>query len=134
MPELTAKRKLTAILYADVAGYSRLTGQDEIGTHKRVMEILDLASQTIQKRDGTVLRYAGDAILAEFPSVVSAVDTAVMIQCRLNDQNQNVEDDSKIQIRIGVNLGEVLQDRNEIYGDGVNLAARLEAAAHPGGV
>ena len=134
MSDQTAKRKLTAILYADVAGYSRLTGQDEIGTHRRVMGILDSASETIQKRDGTVLRYAGDAILAEFPSVVAAVETAVMIQCQLSDQNQDVEGDSKIQIRIGVNLGEVLQDRNEIYGDGVNLAARLEAAAYPGGV
>ena len=134
MQERVTTRKLTAILYADVAGYSRLTGQDEVGTHQRVMEILDFASDTIKKGDGTVLRYAGDAILAEFPSVVSAVETAVMVQTELAQQNQNIEDDSKAQIRIGVNLGEVLEDRNEIYGDGVNLAARLEAAAHPGGV
>jgi adenylate cyclase len=134
MQEHVTRRKLTAILYADVAGYSRLTRQDEVGTHRRVMEILDFASDTIRKRNGTVLRYAGDAILAEFSSVVSAVETAVVVQSELAQQNQNVEDDSKTQIRIGVNLGEVLADRNEIYGDGVNLAARLEAAAHPGGV
>jgi adenylate cyclase len=134
MPEHVTKRKLTTILYADVAGYSRLTGQDEVGTHRRVMEILDFVSDSIKKGDGTVLRYAGDAILAEFPSVVSALETAVMVQSELAQQNQDVEDESKTQIRIGVNLGEVLEDRNEIYGDGVNLAARLEAAAHPGGV
>ena len=134
MLEQTTKRKLTTILYADVVGYSRLTGQDEAGTHQRVMEILDFVSDAIRGKNGIVLRYAGDAILAEFSSVVSAVETAVTVQSELDRQNLSVEDDYKAQIRIGINLGEVLEDRNEIYGDGVNLAARLEAAAHPGGV
>ena len=134
MAEQTSKHKLTAILYADVAGYSRLTGQDEMGTHKRVMEILDYASDSIKQREGTVLRYSGDAILAEFSSVLNIVETAVEIQNGLADRNTNLSEDDKVQIRIGLNIGEVLQDRGEIYGDGVNLAARLEAAAEPGGI
>ena len=126
--------KLTAILYADVAGYSRLTGQDEMGTHKRVMETLDFASESITQRDGTVLRYAGDAILAEFSSVLKLVQTAIKIQKELELRNTDFAAEDRVQIRIGLNVGEVLQDRGEIYGDGVNLAARLEAAAVPGGV
>ena len=128
------RHKLTAVLYADVAGYSRLTSRDEAGTHKRVMELLDCASNAITEADGTVLRYAGDAILAEFSSVLKLVSTAVNIQKSIADKNAEIEDDDKVQIRIGLNIGEVLQDRGEIYGDGVNLAARLEAAAAPGGI
>ena len=84
LPEdpLTIRRKLTSILYADVAGYSRLTGDDELGTHQRVMSSLDRASETIDKAGGNVLRYAGDAILAEFGSVVACVNAAVAIQQR----------------------------------------------------
>jgi adenylate cyclase len=134
MSEQSSKHKLTAILYADVAGYSRLTSQDEIGTHKRVMEVLDYASESIKQGGGTVLRYAGDAILAEFPSVLKIVETAVGIQRELGRRNTEIPADDKVQIRIGLNLGEVLQDRGEIFGDGVNLAARLEAAAEPGGL
>ncbi len=134
MSEQTAIRKLTAILYADVAGYSRLTGGDELGTHQKVMDTLDFATESIKSGDGTVLRYAGDAILAEFSSVVAAVNAAVTIQIELGKRNESVPEDNKVAIRIGVNLGEVLQDRGEIYGDGVNLAARLESAAQPGGI
>ena len=134
MSEPTATRKLTAILYADVAGYSRLTGNDELGTHRKVMGILDVATETIDSNGGTVLRYAGDAILAEFSSVVAAVDVAARIQGELHRRNSAIPDDNKVQIRIGINLGEVLQDRGEIYGEGVNLAARLEASATPGGL
>ena len=134
MPEQVSKHKLTAILYADVAGYSRLTGQDEMGTHKRVMEVLDYASESIKKGEGAVLRYAGDAILADFSSVLKIVETAVEIQRELENRNAEFSTDEKVQIRIGLNIGEVLQDRGEIYGDGVNLAARLEAAAEPGGI
>ncbi|MDA9982721.1 adenylate/guanylate cyclase domain-containing protein [Gammaproteobacteria bacterium] len=134
MSEQTAIRKLTAILYADVVGYSRLTGGDELGTHRKVMDAMDFATESINSAGGTVLRYAGDAILAEFSSVVAAVDAGVTIQTELDGRNESVPDDSKVQIRIGVNLGEVLQDRGEIYGDGVNLAARLESAAQPGGI
>lgn len=134
MPDQTPTRKLTAILYADVVGYSRLTGKDELGTHQRVMGVLDQASAAITDGGGKVLRYAGDAILAEFPSVVGAVETAVGIQNSIAERNTNLDDGERVEIRIGVNLGEVLQDRDEIYGEGVNLAARLEAAAKPGGL
>jgi adenylate cyclase len=134
MAEKFSNHKLTAILYADVAGYSRLTGKDEMGTHKRVMETLDYASEAIKQADGTVLRYAGDAILAEFSSVLKLVQTAVKIQTELESRNTEFSAEDKIQIRIGLNIGEVLEDRGEIYGDGVNLAARLEAAAEPGGI
>jgi adenylate cyclase len=134
MSEHTATRKLTTILYADVAGYSRLTGNDELGTHRKLMDTLDFATETIGSNGGTVLRYAGDAILAEFSSVVAAVDVAARIQGELHRKNIAIPDDDKVQIRIGINLGEVLQDRGEIYGEGVNLAARLEASAQPGGL
>lgn len=134
MTETTINHKLTAVLYADVVGYSRLTRQDEMGSHQQVMAVLDYASDTIKKNDGVVLRYAGDAILAEFQSMVAATMAAVSIQNELFARNLDEADHEKVQIRIGLNLGEVMQDRGEIFGDGVNLAARLEAAASPGGV
>jgi len=127
-------RKLAAILYADVAGYSRLTGGDEEGTHRKVMAVLDYTSDAISSSDGTVLRYAGDAILAEFSSAIAAVNTALAIQSKLASQNVSIADDEKVQIRIGINIGDVIQDRGEVFGDGVNLAARLEAAAPAGGI
>jgi len=127
-------RKLTAILYADIAGYSRLTGNDEEGTHHTVMNILDYASSTIKTSGGSVLRYAGDAILAEFSSAVTAASTAINIQNELAMRNQAIDHDKKVLIRIGINIGDVIVDRGEVFGDGVNLAARLEAAAQPGGL
>jgi len=130
----TIKRKLTTILYADVVGYSRLTGNDELGTHRVVMEVLDYANKTIEEMGGSVLRYAGDAILAEFSSVVSCVSAAIAVQTELFSRNQNIFKDQQVLIRIGINLGEVIEDRGEIYGDGVNVAARLESLAPPGGV
>jgi adenylate cyclase len=134
MDSQTATRKLAAIFYADVAGYSRLTGNDEIGTHTKVMAALDFASESIESGGGSVVNTAGDAILAEFSSVVAAVNTAVAIQTELEQRNQGVPPDNQVKIRIGINLGEVLEDRGEIFGDGVNIAARLESVASPGGV
>jgi adenylate cyclase len=134
MSDQTFTRKLTAIVYADVAGYSRLTGNDEEGTHRRVMEILDIASRKITDSGGTVLRYAGDAILAEYASVVTAVSASIDIQIELANKNVGIPDDRKVQIRIGVNVGDVIEDRGEVFGDGVNLAARLESAAPEGGL
>jgi adenylate cyclase len=134
MSEQFDQHKLTVIFYADIAGYSRLTARDERGTHQRVMALLDYASDTIAARGGTVLRYAGDAILAEFPSTLKAVQSAIDIQTELERRNAPLPEEDRARLRIGLNIGEVLQDRGEIYGDGVNLAARLEAAAQPGGI
>ena len=127
-------RRLTAILYADVAGYSRLTGADEVGTHKQLSEGLDLISGGIESAGGRVVHYAGDAVLAEFSSGVAAVEAAVDIQKRLDSRSAGVPDDQRLSFRIGVNLGEVIVDRDDIYGDGVNVAARLESLAEPGGL
>jgi adenylate cyclase len=131
---MSATRKLLTVFYADVVGYSRLTGVDEEGTHQRVMTILDHATDTIGSSGGTVLRYAGDAILASFPSVIQAVKASVSIQTHLAGINQGHSDQESIHIRIGINLGDVLEDRGEVFGEGVNLAARLESAAQPGGI
>lgn len=130
----TPSRKLTAIFFADVAGYSRLTGEDELGTHRRVMSALDVAAEQVGTGGGTVLRYAGDAVLAEFPSVVAATEAAISIQTELAHQDVGIAETERIELRIGVHLGEVIEDRGEIFGDGVNIAARLEAAAPPGGI
>jgi adenylate cyclase len=127
-------RKLAAILYADVAGYSRLTGEDEEGTHKQLGVALDLITNQIKIKGGRVVHYAGDAVLADFGSVVAVVDCAVTIQRALAEQNADIPEDRRLQFRIGINLGEVIVDRNDIYGDGVNVAARLESLAEPGGI
>jgi adenylate cyclase len=127
-------RKLAAILYADVAGYSRLTGEDEEGTHKQLGVALDLITNQIKIKGGRVVHYAGDAVLADFGSVVAVVDCAVTIQRALAEQNADIPEDRRLQFRIGINLGEVIVDRNDIYGDGVNVAARLESLAQPGGI
>lgn len=127
-------RKLAAILYADVAGYSRLTGEDEDGTHRALRSSLDLIASTIRAHDGRVVHYAGDAVLADFGTVVDALSAATAIQLALAEERAGVEDHRRVQFRIGVNLGDVIVDGDEIYGDGVNVAARLEALAEPGGV
>lgn len=134
MSETPVTRKLTAILYADVAGYSRLTGSDEVGTHRQLSAALDLIAARIEANGGRVVHYAGDAVLADFASVVAAVDSAVGIQKTLADQAANIPEDQRVTFRIGVNLGEVIVDRDDIYGDGVNIAARLESLAEPGGL
>ena len=127
-------RKLAAILYADVAGYSRLTGADEDATHRTLSERLDLVSSVIESHRGTVMHYAGDAVLAKFDAVVDAVSSAVDIQERLNTRNADLPSERRVEFRIGVNLGDVIEDRGDIYGDGVNVAARLESLADPGGI
>jgi adenylate cyclase len=134
MPADSLKRKLTAILYCDVAGYSRLTGNDEEGTHRRVMQVLDFSSEQITHSGGVVLRFAGDAILSEFSSAIAAIKTAVTIQTELQQQNLDLSVDDQVRLRIGINIGDVIEDRGEVYGDGVNLAVRLEAAAPDGGI
>jgi len=127
-------RKLAAILYADVAAYSRLTGEDEDGTHILLREFLDFISSCVIEHQGNVVHYAGDAVLADFGTVTNALRCAVDIQDELETRNDGIADVRKVQFRIGVNLGEVIEDRGEIYGDGVNIAARLEGLAEPGEV
>ena len=127
-------RKLAAILYADVAEYSRLTGEDEDGTHILLREFLDFISSCVIEHQGNVVHYAGDAVLADFGTVTNALRCAVDIQDELETRNDGIAEVRKVQFRIGVNLGEVIEDRGEIYGDGVNIAARLEGLAEPGEV
>jgi adenylate cyclase len=134
MTEENVTRKLAAILYADVVGYSRLTGADEEGTHRNVAEYLDAMAEMISGHGGRVVHYAGDAVLADFTSVVAAVECAVEVQKDLATRSAEIPDDRKVQFRIGVNLGDVIVARNDIYGNGVNVAARLEALAEPGGI
>lgn len=128
------RRKLAAILYADVAGYSRLTGADEEGTHRRLRAYLDATTDVIVKHGGTVMHFAGDAVLANFSSVVDAVLCGLSVQREIAVRNATLADARKLEFRIGINLGDVILDRNDIYGDGVNVAARLEGLAEPGGI
>jgi len=129
-----AKRKLAAILSADVKGYSRLLGEDERGTirtlnaHKKVMANL------IQKHRGRVVDAPGDNLLAEFASVVDAVECAVKIQKELKTKNAGLPENRRMEFRIGVNLGDVVEEEDKIYGDGVNIASRLESLSQEGGV
>jgi adenylate cyclase len=134
MAEERVTRKLAAIFYADVAGYSRLTGEDEEGTHRRVSAYLDAITTSINKHNGKVLHFAGDAVLADFTTVSDALICAANTQTDLKDRNKDLPDDRKVQFRVGVNLGEVIVDRSEIFGNGVNVAARLESLAEPGGI
>jgi len=127
-------RKLAAILYADVAGYSRLTGDDEDATHRVLSEYLDLIAGSITSHRGQVMHYAGDAVLAMFEAVVDAASCAADIQSQLTERNSNLPEERMVEFRIGLNLGDVIEDRDDIYGDGVNVAARLESLAEPGGI
>src|SRR5271155_2494833 len=128
-------RRLTAILAADVAGYSRLMGADEEGTHERFKAHLrELIDPKIQEHRGRIVKNTGDGLLAEFASVVDAVRCAVEVQRGMVDREPMVTDERRIRFRIGINLGDVIVEEHDIFGDGVNVAARLEALAAPGGV
>jgi TolB-like protein/class 3 adenylate cyclase len=132
--ERKLERKLTAILYADVVEYSRLTAHDEEGTHLTLSSYLDQMSHAIEHHNGAVIHYAGDAVLAEFGTVVDALTCAVDIQRRFANLNLQKAADEVVKFRIGINLGDVIVDRDDIYGEGVNIAARLESLADPGGI
>jgi adenylate cyclase len=134
MTEDGVKRKLRAILSADVKGYSRMMGADEIGTYKVLASNLKSINSIISKHDGRVFSSPGDAVMAEFSSVVDAVQCAVELQEKIEAANAEVPDDRKMQFRIGVNLGDVIHDGEQVYGDGVNVAARIETLAEPGKV
>jgi adenylate cyclase len=130
----TMKRQLAAILYADVTGYSRLTGFDEEQTHQKLNVGLNLLTDVITAHGGQKIHEAGDAILAEFQSVTMAVDSAVKFQRQMALQNNGLADNERLEFRVGINLGEVIHDRDDIYGDDVNVSARIEELAEPGGI
>src|SRR5207248_1683031 len=129
------ERRLTAILAADVAGYSRLMGVDEEGTLAELKMLRrEIADPKIKEHRGRIVHTTGDGLLAEFASVVDAVRCAVEVQRELAARNDSVTTDRRIDFRIGINLGDIIIDENDIFGDGVNIAARLEALAEPGGI
>ena len=130
---MASTRRLAAILAADVAGYSRLMGADEEGTHERLQAHLrELVEPKIREHRGRTVKNTGDGFLAEFPSVVDAVRCAVEIQRGMIDRDPEVPEERRIKFRIGINLGDVIVEEQDIFGDGVNIAARLEALAEPG--
>jgi class 3 adenylate cyclase len=132
---MAAIRRLAAILAADVVGYSRLMRADEEGTHQRCMaHRRELVDPKISQHHGRVVKYTGDGMLVEFPSVVEAVLCAVEVQSGMSYRNLEVADDERISFRMGINLGDVIAEPEDIYGDGVNIAARLEALAEPNGI
>jgi adenylate cyclase len=128
-------RRLTAILAAEVAGYSRLMGTDEEGTHERLKGHLgELINPKIAEHRGRIVKNTGDGFLAEFASVVDAVRCAVEVQREMAERNAGTPAEKRIEFRAGINLGDVIAERDDIFGDGVNVAARLEALAEPGGI
>src|SRR6516162_2403708 len=132
---MASTRRLAAILAADVAGYSRLMGQDEEGTHERLQAHLrELVEPKIKEHRGRIVKKTGDGMLAEFSSVVDAVRYAAEVQRGMIDREPDVLQERRIRFRIGVNLGDVMVEEHDIFGDGDNVAARLEALAEPGGV
>jgi adenylate cyclase len=129
------KRRLTTILIADLAGYSRLMGGDEEGTHRRVRALFDeVLEPAIERHGGALIKKTGDGVLAEFVSVVEAVRCAIAVQRGVAEQNAGLSPDQNLAFRIGINLGDVIAEADDIYGDGVNIAARLETLAEPGGI
>ncbi len=130
----SVERKLTTILHADVHGYSRLMGADEVATLRTLTAYRQVTDPLIQQHRGRVVGSAGDSILAEFASVVEAVQCAIEIQQTLKAKNNELSPDRRMEFRIGINLGDVMVEGEQIYGDGVNIAARLEGLAEPGGV
>ena len=135
MAEARAERRLAAILAADVAGYSRLMGQDEEGTLVALKTIrTSIVDPQIAEHRGRIVKTTGDGALVEFASAVDAVRCAVEIQRCVNEQSADVPLDRRIEFRIGINVGDIIIDGGDIFGDGVNVAARLEALAEPGGI
>jgi adenylate cyclase len=128
------KRKLTAVFCADVAGYSRLMGEDEVATVKTLEAYKQVMFSLIKQHRGRVIDSPGDNLLAEFASVVDAVQCGVAVQKELQARNAELPENRKMQFRIGINLGDVIEEQDRIYGDGVNIAARLESCADPGGI
>jgi adenylate cyclase len=134
MAEESFRRKLTTMFSADVAGYSRLMGEDEAATVKTLTTYRNIMMELIKQHRGRVVDSPGDNLLAEFTSVVDAVQCAVAVQKELQARNAELPEERKMAFRIGINLGDVIEEGDRIYGDGVNIAARLEGLANPGGI
>src|SRR5467141_4140825 len=135
MAEVRVQRRLAAILAADVAGYSRLMGADEEGTLAALKTLRrEVADPKIKEHRGRIVKTTGDGLLSEFASVVDAVRCAIEVQREMAARNAGLPAERRIDFRIGVNLGDIIVDENDIFGDGVNVAARLEALAEPGGI
>src|SRR5438046_6257030 len=129
------ERRLSAVLAADVVGYSRLVGIDEEGTLERLRSVrLERIDPAIAVHRGRIIKTTGDGILVEFPSVVDAVRCALAVQRSMAERNAEIAADRLIALRIGIHLGDVVVDGADLLGDGVNIAARLEAVADPGGI
>ena len=129
------ERRLSAIMATDVVGYSRLMGGNEVGTLTALKQHrAEMIDPCIAKHQGRIVKLTGDGMLVEFPSVVSAVECACSVQREMRGRNADVPQDRRIEFRIGVNLGDVIVDDDDIFGDGVNVAARLEGVAKPGGI
>jgi class 3 adenylate cyclase len=132
---MASTRRLSAILAADVVGYSRLMGKDEEGTLERLKAVRrQLVDPKIKEHHGRIVKTTGDGLLAEFASVVDAMRCAAEMQRGMIDREPEATDAQQIRLRIGINLGDVIVEGDDIFGDGVNVAARLEALAEPGGV
>ena len=132
---MSQTRRLAAILAADVAGYSRLMGADEEGTLERLKALRrELVDPKIAEHHGRIVKTTGDGLLVEFASIVDAVRCAVEVQQAMAERNTGVAAESRIELRIGINLGDIIVEDDDLYGDGVNIAARIEALADPGGV
>jgi class 3 adenylate cyclase len=125
-------RRLAAIVAADVAGYSRLMGLDEVGTARTLREHRKVTDALVAKHGGRLVKTTGDGVLLEFPSVVDAVECAVAVQAVMAQRNEGISQDRRMLYRIGINLGDILIEGDDILGDGVNVAARLEGIAEPG--
>jgi len=125
-------RRLAAIVAADVAGYSRLMGLDEVGTARALREHRAVTDALVAKHGGRIVKTTGDGVLLEFPSIVDAVEYAVAMLAVMAERNTGVPEDRRMLFRIGINLGDILIEGDDILGDGVNIAARLEGIAEPG--
>ena len=128
----TSTRKLAAILSADIAGYSTLMGADEEGTVRKLRQVREAVLPIIEQFGGRIIDLAGDGILAEFPSAVRAMESAAAVQDRMGELN--AQSGPPMLFRIGVNVGDVIHEGERLYGDGINVAARLQAIAEPGGI
>ncbi|MCP4304000.1 MAG: adenylate/guanylate cyclase domain-containing protein, partial [bacterium] len=129
------ERHLAAVLAADIVAYSRLMGEDEVGTHSAVKSTFkELLEPKVVQHRGRIVKLTGDGALMEFTSAVAAVSYAVEVQCAMRRRNEGIPEDRRIIYRIGINIGDIIIERDDIYGDGVNIAVRLEGLAEPGGI